>query len=62
VADRWLDLRDALAVLGPAERTALLRTTVEGRDYDDAADLLGTTPGALRAAVSRARRKLEDAR
>jgi RNA polymerase sigma-70 factor, ECF subfamily len=62
VADRWLDLRDALAVLGPAERTALLLTTVEGRDYDDAADLLGTTPGALRAAVSRARRKLEDAR
>lgn len=62
VADRWLDLRDAMAVLLPLERTALVLTAIDGHTYDEAAALLGTTPGALRAAVSRARRKLEDAR
>jgi RNA polymerase sigma-70 factor (ECF subfamily) len=62
VADRWLDLRDALAVLRPLERSALVMTALDGRTYEEAAELLGTTPGALRAAASRARRKLEDAR
>jgi RNA polymerase sigma-70 factor (ECF subfamily) len=62
VTDRWLDLRDAMAVLVPLERTALVMTAVDGRTYEEAAELLGTTPGALRAAASRARRKLEDAR
>ena len=36
-------------------------TTVEGASYDEAAEVLGTTAGALRAAVSRARTKLETA-
>jgi RNA polymerase sigma-70 factor (ECF subfamily) len=62
VAERWLDVRDALAVLAPAERSALLLTAVDGHTYEEAAALLGTTAGALRAAASRARRKLEDAR
>ena len=62
VADRWLDLRDALATLNPLERTALVMTAVDGRTYEEAAVLLGTSAGALRAAASRARRKLEDAR
>ena len=62
VADRWLDLRDAMAALAPLERTALVLTAVDGHTYDEAAVLLGTTAGALRAAASRARRKLEDAR
>ena len=56
---RWLDVRQALATLTPLERTALIVTAVEGWSYGDAAELLGTTDGALRAAVSRARAKLE---
>jgi DNA-directed RNA polymerase specialized sigma24 family protein len=37
-------------------------TAIEGMSYDEASDVLDTTPGALRAAVSRARTKLEAAR
>ena len=62
VADRWLDVRDAMAALVPLERSALVLTAVDGHTYEEAAVLLGTTAGALRAAASRARRKLEDAR
>ena len=58
---RWLDVRAAMAVLSPLERSALVMTTLEGLTYDDAATVLGTTAGALRAAVSRARSKLETA-
>ena len=50
-----------MADLSPLERTALVMTALEGATYDEAADVLGTTPGALRAAVSRARTKLETA-
>lgn len=56
---RWLDVRAALARLSPLERTALLLTAVEGWSYAEVAAALGTTDGALRAAVSRARDKLE---
>lgn len=62
VTDRWLDLRSAMAALTPLERAALVMTAVDGRTYDEAAALLGTSAGALRAAASRGRRKLEDAR
>ena len=62
VADRWLDLREAMAALSPLERAALVMTAVDGRTYEEAAALLGTSAGALRAAASRARKKLEDAR
>jgi RNA polymerase sigma-70 factor (ECF subfamily) len=58
---RWLDVRAAMGVLSPLERSALVMTTLEGLTYDDAATVLGTTAGALRAAVSRARQKLETA-
>lgn len=57
---RWLDVRDALGRLPTLERAALVLTTLEGWSYDELADVMQTTPGALRAAVSRARRKLED--
>jgi DNA-directed RNA polymerase specialized sigma24 family protein len=50
-----------MAMLSPLERSALVMTTLEGLTYDDAATVLGTTAGALRAAVSRARQKLETA-
>ncbi len=56
---RWLDVCAAMAVLSPLERTALVLTAVEGSSYEEAAQVLGTTAGALRAAVSRARTKLE---
>ena len=59
--DRWLDVCAALDGLSPLERTALVLTAVHGVSYDDAAGVLGTTAGALRAAVSRARAKLETA-
>jgi RNA polymerase sigma-70 factor (ECF subfamily) len=58
---RWLDVRDAMAGLSPLERSALVLTALEGATYDEAAVALGTTAGALRAAVSRARAKLETA-
>ncbi len=56
---RWLDVRATMAVLSPLERTALILTAIEGVSYADAAATLGTSAGALRAAVSRARQKLE---
>jgi RNA polymerase sigma factor (sigma-70 family) len=58
---RWLDVRAAMAELSPLERTALVMTAIEGATYEEAGRLLGTTAGALRAAVSRARTKLETA-
>jgi RNA polymerase sigma-70 factor (ECF subfamily) len=58
-AERWLDVQQALSVLSPLERTSLLLTTVGDRDYAEVAALLATSPGAIRAAVSRARAKLE---
>jgi len=59
--DRWLDVRAAMAMLSPLERTAIVLTALEGYSYTDAAEALGTSAGALRAAVSRAREKLESA-
>ena len=58
---RWLDVCAALDRLSPLERSAIVMTAIEGHTYDDAATVLGTTAGALRAAVSRARTKLENA-
>ncbi|HEU4674011.1 MAG TPA: sigma-70 family RNA polymerase sigma factor [Candidatus Limnocylindrales bacterium] len=61
VRARWLDVRAAMSTLSPLERTALVLTALEGVAYGEAAELLGTSPGALRAAVARARDKLEAA-
>lgn len=61
VRDQWLDVRAAMARLSPLERTAIVLTALEGYSYADAAQVLGTSAGALRAAVSRARDKLEGA-
>jgi RNA polymerase sigma-70 factor (ECF subfamily) len=60
--DRWLDVSAAMATLSPLERSALVMTALEGLSYDKASEILNSTPGALRAAVSRARTKLEAAR
>jgi RNA polymerase sigma-70 factor (ECF subfamily) len=59
--DQWLDIQAAMANLSPLERTAIILTALEGYSYTDAAAVLGTSAGALRAAVSRAREKLEGA-
>ena len=61
VRARWLDVRQSLASLSSLERTALILTTIEGWSYAEAAYVLNTTDAALRAAVSRARAKLEAA-
>lgn len=58
---RWLDVGAAMGGLSPLERSAIVMTAIQGLPYEDAARVLDTTAGALRAAVSRARAKLETA-
>jgi RNA polymerase sigma-70 factor, ECF subfamily len=57
----WLDVAAAMGRLSPFERTALVLTAIVGVAYDEAAQILGTSAPAVRAAVSRAREKLEAA-
>ena len=57
--DRWLDVQAALGTLTPLERSALVLTALEGWSYAEAAEALGGSAASLRAAVSRARDKLE---
>ena len=59
---RWLDAQAALKSLSKLERTAVALTLFEGATTAEVADLLNTTPGAIRAAISRAREKVEAAR
>lgn len=59
---RWLDVQAALETLSALERTAVVLTLFEEASTAEVAELLDTTPGAIRAAVSRAREKLEEAR
>jgi RNA polymerase sigma-70 factor (ECF subfamily) len=55
---RFLDLRDTMSRLTPFQRSALVLTAVVGLETDAVAVALGTTPGGVRAAVSRARQSL----
>jgi RNA polymerase sigma-70 factor (ECF subfamily) len=59
---RWMDVQTAMRALSPLERTALVLTAVQGYPSADVAAILTTSPGAVRAAVSRAREKLDGAR
>jgi len=52
------DLEAALAQLAPSLREAFIIKHVEGRSYEEMADLLGTTGGALKMRVHRAREAL----
>jgi RNA polymerase sigma factor (sigma-70 family) len=61
VRAQWLDVQAALKTLSGLERTAVVLTLFEGMSTAEAANLLDTTPGGVRAAVSRAREKLEKA-
>lgn len=53
------DLDTALATLPPSLREAFIMKHVEGRSYEEMADLLGTTVGALKMRVHRAREALQ---
>jgi RNA polymerase sigma-70 factor, ECF subfamily len=53
------DLDGALAQLAPSLREAFIMKHVEGRSYEEMADLLGTTVGALKMRVHRAREALQ---
>jgi RNA polymerase sigma-70 factor (ECF subfamily) len=58
----WLDVKAGLGRLTATERAALALTVLQGFDPREAGEILGMGPNAVRAAVSRARRKLEKAR
>ncbi|MGH2922024.1 MAG: bifunctional nuclease domain-containing protein [Gaiellaceae bacterium] len=51
-------VRDALDVLPPREREAVVLHYVEGLDTQEVASLLGTRPGTVRVRLHRARRRL----
>ncbi|MGI8498686.1 MAG: RNA polymerase sigma factor [Gemmatimonadaceae bacterium] len=53
------DLDRALAALAPSLREAFVMKHVEGRSYEEMADLLRTTVGALKMRVHRAREALQ---
>jgi RNA polymerase sigma-70 factor (ECF subfamily) len=53
------DLDVALQALQPSLREAFIMKHVEGRSYEEMADLLGTTVGALKMRVHRAREALQ---
>ena len=53
------DLDVALTSLPPSLREAFVMKHVEGRSYEEMADLLGTTVGALKMRVHRAREALQ---
>ena len=53
------DLDHALSMLPAALREAFVMKHVEGRSYEEMADLLGTTVGALKMRVHRAREALQ---
>ncbi|MCC6927730.1 MAG: RNA polymerase sigma factor [Gemmatimonadaceae bacterium] len=53
------DLDDALLQLPVSLREAFIMKHVEGRSYEEMADLLGTTVGALKMRVHRAREALQ---
>jgi len=58
----WLDVRAAFGRLSGRERAALISVGLLGFTPEEASEPLGMSPGAVRAAVSRAREKLESER
>jgi RNA polymerase sigma-70 factor, ECF subfamily len=53
------DLERALTPLAPSLREAFMMKHIEGRSYEEMADLLSTTVGALKMRVHRAREVLQ---
>jgi RNA polymerase sigma-70 factor (ECF subfamily) len=60
--DGWLDVQAAFGHLSRLERTAVVLVAILGLNSEEAATLLDSTSGAVRAAVRRAREKLEQER
>jgi len=58
--DRWLDTSAALSRLAPRERAALMSVAVLGLSPAETGRVLGTSEGAVRALISRARKKLAE--
>jgi RNA polymerase sigma-70 factor (ECF subfamily) len=58
----WLDVRSAFGRLSARERAALVSVAILGFSPEEASEPLGMSPGAVRAAISRAREKLESER
>jgi RNA polymerase sigma-70 factor, ECF subfamily len=58
---RWMDVQAALRDLSALERAAVVLVTFRGMSPTEAALVLGSTPGGIRAALSRGRQKLGDA-
>lgn len=60
-AGPFLDLRRALAGLDPPDRVVLVLHEIEGVSYEEIAEWLDDSPGAVRMRAMRARRRLRDA-
>lgn len=58
----WIDVQASFGRLSPRERAAIVSVAILGLSPDEAAEPLGMTAGAVRAAVSRARDKLGGSR
>lgn len=52
------ELRQALRQLPDEQRTALILSAVEGRSYEEIADITGTAMGTVKSRINRARRSL----
>lgn len=52
------ELREALSALPEEQRTALILSAVEGKSYEDVADITGVAVGTVKSRINRARTKL----
>jgi uncharacterized protein len=58
--DLLLRVREAIGVLPPAQREAVLLHYIDGLACDEVAQLLGSSPGAIRVRLHRARQQLRE--
>ena len=58
--DERAELQNALAALPDDMRVALTMSAVEGRRYEDIAQVLGVAPGTVKSRISRARVRLSE--
>ena len=58
--DERAELQSALAALPDDMRIALTMSAVEGRRYEDIAQVLGVAPGTVKSRISRARVRLSE--
>ena len=58
--DEHARLREALSQLPEEQRDALVLTQLEGKSYEEAAQLLSTSEGTIKSRVNRARNRLRE--